>query len=431
MKYIDKWFVFFFAIALFACEKDEIVIEKENPQTAPIEEKLSLKQKVYEVMHEWYLWNDELPAIDTNDFESATELLAAMKKDPIDRWSYIEKEETYDNYFVNGQYEGYGLSMVFDKDEQLRVAYVYQDSPFFRAGVGRSWIIHKINGKTIKSLREDGTFTKAFDLPTNTFEFIDTSGNTITKSITKSTIGINSVLYKNVYKINDIPVGYLVFNNFLQTSLPELQDAFSYFQQEGIRELILDLRYNGGGRVNMAQYIASNILGTRGAGQDFIQFVYNQDKSAEYNETAMFESPEYALNLNRLIVITSKSTASASELVINSLKPFMDVILIGDDTYGKPVGSFPIKYDGYAINPISFKTVNHDGEGEYFEGIPAHAYVTDDLSHDFGDPEEARLKEALYFLKNGSFSGQTARVRPAEQVETIPLTGFRQEIGAF
>lgn len=429
MKHINKWFIFFFAIALFACEKDDIVIEKEIPQE-PVEEKLSLKQKVYEVMHEWYFWNDELPALDTNDFETAIDLLEAMKKKPLDKWSYIEKEEDYDNYFEKGQYEGYGFSMVFDKDEQLRVAYVYQDSPFFRAGVGRSWIIKKINGQSIKSLLDEGSFDEAFNNSTNTFEFTDDNGNPITKSITKSTIGINSVLHKDVFKIDGTPVGYLVFNNFLQTSLPELQDAFSHFQQENIKELILDLRYNGGGRVNMAQYIATNILGAGGVGQDFIQFVYNKDKASE-NQTAKFGSPEYPLNLNRLIVITSKGTASASELVVNSLKPFMDVILIGDDTYGKPVGSFAIKYEGYAVSPISFKIVNQNGEGEYFDGIQANAYVTDDLAHDFGDPEEARLKESLYFIKNGSFSGQTARVRSVEKVRTIPLTGFRQEIGAF
>lgn len=428
MKYIHQLFIVFFIVALAACEKDDILNEKEVPQ---LEEQSALKQKVYDVMHEWYLWNDELPAIDMNTFETASELLEAMKKKPVDKWSYIEKEEDYDNYFENGQYEGYGFSMVWDTDEKLKVAYVYEDSPFFRAGVGRAWVINKINGNSVNALLDEGTFDEAFGNATNTFEFTDGSGNTVSKTITKSTIGINSVLYKNVFSIDDQPVGYLVFNNFLQTSLAELQESFSYFQQEGIQDLILDLRYNGGGRVNMARYITTNILGTRSAGQEFIRFIYNQDKAAEHNVVDKFDAPEYPLNLNRLIVITSKGTASASELVINSLKPFIDVVLIGDDTYGKPVGSFPIKYSGYAINPISFKIVNQNGEGEYFEGIQADAYVTDDLSHDFGDYEEARLKEALYFIQNGSFSGQIARMRPAKQVKPVPMSGFRQEIGAF
>lgn len=421
---INKWFIFLFTLALFACEKDSI--EKEITV-----EELNLKQKVYEVMHEWYLWNDELPALDINDFETANDLLAAMKKSPIDKWSYIEKEEDYDNYFENGQYEGYGFRMVFDVNEQLRVGFVYEDSPFFRAGIRRSWVIKKINGKSVQSLVDEGTFDEAFDNATNIFEFVDANGNTVTKSITKSTIGINSVLYKNVFNVDGVAVGYLVFNNFLQTSLPELQEVFGDFQQEDIKELVLDLRYNGGGRVSIAQYIATNILGNQGQGQDFIQFIYNKDKSAENNEVVKFGSPEYPLNLNRLVVITSKGTASASELVINSLKPFIDVVLIGDDTYGKPVGSFAIKYEGHAISPISFKIANHNGEGEYFEGIQANAYVMDDLSHDFGYLEEARLKEALYFIQHGTFSGQTARTSPAEKIRTIPLHGFRQEIGAF
>lgn len=429
MNRLNKWLLFLFAAFLFACEKDIVEIKKELPQESA-EPTVSLKEKVLDVMQEWYLWNNELPEVNIDDYESPHDLLEALKKKPADKWSYIEKEEDYDNYFEKGQYEGYGFRMVFDDKDQLKVAFVYEDSPFFRAGIARAWTISKINGTSVQSLVDAGTFGKAFDNTSNTFEFIDPQGNTVTKSISKSTIGINSVLYKNVYDIDGVKVGYLVFNNFLNTSLPELQDAFSYFKQEGIRELILDLRYNGGGRVSMAEYIASNVIGNRGNGHDFIQYIFNQDK-LDNNEAVQFETPEHPLELNRLITITSGNTASASELVINGLKPFMDVVLIGNDTYGKPVGSFPIRHDGYAISPISFKIANENGEGEYFDGLKANAYIEDDLAHDFGSSEEARLKEALYFIRNGAFSGPNARIKPAEKVRKIQLSGFRQEIGAF
>lgn len=113
-----------------------------------------------------------------------------------------------------------------------------------------------------------------------------------------------------------------------------------------------------------------------------------------------------SLNLNRIVFIVSPSTASASELLINSLNPVMEVKLIGDRrTYGKPVGFFPISVFEYNIYPVSFKTVNSLGKADFYQGFPVHRQVADDLGHDFGDPQEACLKEALTYLTTGSFSG--------------------------
>ncbi len=399
---------------------------------------LNLSQQVYTYMHEWYLWNEDIPAIDTTglyqqgSLDTAVALMNTLRKkeNPTDRWSYIEKSSTYNEYFNKGQYEGYGLRMGVDADNQLRVAYVFTDAPFYRAGVGRSWIIKAINGKSAVGLLEDNTLSQELENSTNTFDFVDPQGNTSTQSITKSKVGINSVLYKNVYEVDGKKVGYLVFNNFLATSIPELRQAFQFFEQQDIADLILDLRYNGGGRVNIAQYIASNLLGSKGAGQPFVKFLYNNRQSAE-NETILFIKPEYTFNLNRLLVIASDGTASSSELVINGLKPFMDVILIGNHTYGKPVGSRPDTYGEYTVSLINFKTVNQLDQGDYYEGLPADALVPDDLTRDFGNPEERRLKEALYYIANGSFSGEIARYGIPDKKITIPLTGFRQEIGTY
>ncbi|MGD1894133.1 MAG: S41 family peptidase [Cyclobacteriaceae bacterium] len=225
-------------------------------------------------------------------------------------------------------------------------------------------------------------------------------------------------------------VGYLVFNSFLATSIDELKPVFREFKEEGIQELILDLRYNGGGRVNVAEYMAANIVGSRGAGRNFIEYIFNEQQS-EQNQFVPFNSPEYSLDLDRLITITSKSTASASELVINGLRPFMDVVVIGDNTHGKPVGSFPFRFGGYAISPISFKIANDDGEGEYFEGFRPDSYISDDLNHKFGDLREARLREALNFIETGIFLGETARRERLDTDQRIEWSGFRLEIGAY
>jgi len=179
--------------------------------------------------------------------------------------------------------------------------------------------------------------------------------------------------------------------------------------------------------------LASNIIGPAGIGKNFIEYVHNEDKTA-YNQSHTFIEAELPLNLTRLIVIATESTASASELIINGLKPFMDIILVGDDTHGKPVGSYSFndRDKKYAINPITFAITNEDGEGYYFDGLKADVYVPDGLARDFGDPEESQLKEVLYYIEHGSFSISGARqTLPAPSRKSLAYEGIYQITGAY
>jgi hypothetical protein len=134
------------------------------------------------------------------------------------------------------------------------------------------------------------------------------------------------------------------------------------------------------------------------------------DKYAQFDETMKFEK-KGTLNLNRLFVIVSQNTASASELLINSLKPYMNVQLIGPSrTHGKPVGFFPIPVFDWYIFPVSFRTVNKNGEGNYFDGMALNSQVMDGLDKSWGDVQENCLASALHFIKNGSYARVSARV---------------------
>ncbi|MGB3587602.1 MAG: S41 family peptidase [Tunicatimonas sp.] len=425
LKFKYNWIVTLLIVPLlWSCQEDEEVV---TPPITDIE--VSLVDTTFQIMREWYLWNAEMPNVNPDDFETADALIDALRN-PLDKWSYIEEEEAYDNFFNNAQYEGYGFRWGLDEQDQLRIAFTYRDSPFGKLGVDRSWIINKINGKSMSSILANDGVTKEIAESTNTFELIDDQGNIITETLTKATIGINTVLHHQIFDVSGTKVGYLVFNSFLATSIDELKPIFQEFNQAGIDELVLDLRYNGGGRVNVAEYMAANIAGNRASGRNFIEYIFNE-LQPEQNQDVTFNQPDYPLDLDRLIAITSKSTASASELVINGLAPFMDVVVIGENTHGKPVGSFPFKFGGYAINPISFKIANDNGEGEYFRGFAPDAFVPDDLAHKFGDPLEARLQEALYFIENGLFLNGTARLEPSVAKHQIEWTGFRREIGAY
>lgn len=433
-KYLSYILVLLLAVGAWSCQEDE---EGVNPQLpAPVANtSTELRDTTFRIMQEWYLWNDKMPNVNPADYGSADELLDALRFER-DKWSYITEEKEYDDYFKRGEYQGYGYGPAFDEAGKLRVSLIYQDSPFGRAGVERGWIISKINGLPITQSNYSNDLLEA---PANTFEFLTSAGYVVTETLTKTTVGINTVLEHQVLQADGRPVGYLAFNGFIEKSFDELKPAFEEFQRAKITDLVLDLRYNGGGRIDVAEYIATNLIGTRGTDRVFAQDSYNStiqreidaDPEALAFTTRKFAAPEFPLDLNRLVVIASGRTASASELLINGLRPFMDVLIVGENTYGKPVGSRPFRYGGYAISPIILKIVNDRGEGEYYEGFEPDALVADDLSRNFGDPEEARLKEALYFIQTGVFSDENARPMPFTAEKPIEFSGFQREIGTL
>lgn len=129
---------------------------------------------------------------------------------------------------------------------------------------------------------------------------------------------------------------------------------------------------------------------------------YEKESFAEASNTQNFENTGN-LNISRVFFIVSKSTASASELLINNLKPYMDVKLIGDTTYGKPVGFFPVDIFNYSIYPISFKTVNSVGNADYYSGFAPDKLSPDGVSKNCGDITEPSLASALTYISTGSF----------------------------
>jgi carboxyl-terminal processing protease len=220
-------------------------------------------------------------------------------------------------------------------------------------------------------------------------------------------------------------------------STAALSAAFGRFAEAGVDELVLDMRYNGGGLLSVAQHLGGLIGGAGTSGQPFVRFVHN-DKQSARNSTLTFPQPANALGVSRLVVIATRSSASASELVINALRPFMEVVVVGERTYGKPVGQYGFDFCDKTLFPVAFSTKNARDEGDYFGGIPADCAAPDDYAHAFGDPSEGSLSAALGFIATGRCDGVASARARAQALRRPPLEmqphrgdGWRELVGAF
>jgi carboxyl-terminal processing protease len=396
-----------------SCRKDTVIQENED---------------FYLLMDEWYFWYEEIPDVNPSSYSSPYELLEALRHQPLDRWSYITSWQEFEAWYKESKFIGYGFGSGWDQNARLRISFIYNSTDLYQAGVRRGWLIERINGTPVRPGASINQMLGANEVGvTNTIVFIDPEGAEIEVTAAKMEIIMNSVLHREVLESGGRKIGYLVFQNFTTPSIKELDEAFELFNSEGIDDLILDLRYNGGGQTSVANYLASFIGGQQLKGEPFAKYIYNNKKP---DHTDLFNPPANSLNLLRLFAITTGRTASASEMVINGLRPFMDVHIVGTDTYGKPMGQNVWEWEGkYAFAPVTFKYANANDFGDFFDGLPADAFANDDITRAFGDPLEASLQEALHYIETGTSSMQPKRksllVQPWQQ-----MTGLRQEIGA-
>jgi len=369
-------------------------------------------------MTDIYLWYREIPNVDPVRFDSPEAYLDAIRYRPLDNtFSYITDRASNAAFYSDSQYIGFGLSTSIAGSE-MRVLQVFGDSPAQEAGLARGHVIVSINGRSIADLIATGDIDGAFGPPEigvqASIVFRNQSGARTEVSMTKRLVTIPTVSLTRVYDVGGRKVGYIFFRNFVQPSIAALDDSFNALIEAGASELVLDLRYNGGGLVSVAQHLASLIGGKLTEGQPFGEYFHN-DKNAFRNRVIRFEAKPNALRLDRLVVITTRSSASSSELIINSLRPFIPVLIVGDRTYGKPVGQYQYEFCDKVLAPVSFTIRNAQGEGNYFEGFAPTCAADDDVGRQLGDSLEASLREALTLIHTGACSTASAATAMARR----------------
>ncbi|GAB3934376.1 S41 family peptidase [Larkinella terrae] len=417
---------------------------------------------ILENMREYYYWNDKIPAspdltlAPSDFFDSLLYSFDATQRPDGDRFSWIEENADELSASLSGESTTTGMEFTLYLRSQgstnviAQVLYVLPNSPAAAAGFKRGDIISKVNGQTIttsnyNSLLYSGGTSYSFGLAeVQNSALVDTDKSI---SVTATTFQANPVFMDSVYSVSGKTVGYLVYNQFVpapnNSNGSEYDDQidaiFSNFKAKGVNELVLDLRYNPGGytssSANLASLIGKNVDQTKVYFREEWNSSLTPYLKQEYGDEFFLQrfvnkSQNIGGNLQRVFVLTTEGTASASELIINGLRPYMTVTTIGTTTYGKNVGSITIVDDSgkikWGMQPIVFKSFNSLGQSDYSTGFTPNVEVQEPINLlPLGDVNEALLNEALFQI-TGS---RTARRAAVENHLTSLGSSFQRKAG--
>jgi C-terminal processing protease CtpA/Prc len=461
-------------ILFTGCRKEEVPVI--------IPEATDVNKFVFNALRDYYLWNAMNTNLTSEKYTNKDSLNVFLNKysDPqvlftsllykykeIDKWSFlVDNSKTIDNWIAGiSETMGYDfmLGRIGTSDNLFGfVRYVYKGSPAEKAGVKRGDIFIKINNQQITVSNYQ---TLLFTNKTYTMGYATIANQTISpssKTITMTAIEMqeNPIEMDTVFTFNNQKVGYLVYNGFNAEFDIQLNDVFRKFKDAKIEQLILDLRYNGGGSVQTSVYLASMIYGTdiskvfatsryNSGLQNYYTQQYGASSLNDYFTPTIDQTDKHgagqinSLNLRKVYIIVSDNTASASELLINGLRPYMNVKVIGINTEGKYTGSATIKdWDdkgvvnpnhSYAMQPIIVKYSNSAGVSDYVNGLTPDIKAEEDIANllPFGDPNETLLSYALADIKGisvTSMSLKSARIGLTKFADSQDFKPFAKEM---
>lgn len=432
---------FIIAIALFigistffSCQDDLDDIE--------VPSRLQVNDFIWKGLNLYYYWQQDVPNLADDrfsgqaelntflqDYSSPENLFQSLRFEPgqTDRFSVIYSDYTVLEGVLNGITTNNGVDFqLIRKSEGSNdvigwVRYIIPNSNASTKDIHRGDIFYAVDGV---SLNIDNYRTllgsQNYILNLANYDNGNFTPNGESVALTKTQLTENPILISQVYDYAPKKIGYLMYNGFYNEYDNQLNAVFSQFQAQGVTDLILDLRYNGGGSVQTATYLASMITGQfngqvfakqqwNAKVEDFFSQNDSEDLINRFTNSISGGGAINSLNLSTVYVLTTENTASASELVINGLKPHINVVQIGEKTIGKNVGSITL-YDSpnfkrsgrstrhkYAMQPICFKVVNSDGFGEYQNGIVPTIILAENLGNlgQLGDVNEPYLSTAI------------------------------------
>ena len=396
----------------------------------------TLKRAILDVMQETYFWNNSIPlTFDATKFETALDVLEALKFKPNDEFSELLPNNIFESRIIQGKASDVGINVAHDERKKLYVAYVLKGSPADLAGVKRGWEILKINSTLIP---------ENYDLKLATANLVGMVGKTfninfqvaeetfVSKNMEAAEYKVNPVLHEQVFTVDStgkekdkkVKVGYWAYQNFIATDglLPkrsaEVQKSMEDFQNQGIQELIIDLRYSFGGEVEVVERLCNYIVPAEHNGK-LMYTLKNNSKQTKYDRTVPFGKAG-SITLNKVIILTSKQTKGPAEFIMNVMEPYLKVVQIGESTSGMPVGLERIGTTGNSnfskfnveLLAVKYILTNSTGITNYWDGFPksfpatptkkaGYAYVSapDNPRLNWGNTKDPQLVAAINYIK--------------------------------
>lgn len=440
--------LFLFSVSFISCNRDDD--EGPNPNNEVIELSNKINGFIFTGLYNYYLWKKEVPKLTDSywsfstqaEFENAYNSFISgtndhelffndllYKKDEVDKFSMIVDDYEVLENTLDGITLSMGYNFILYKYSNSNnifgvVLYVLKNSPACAKGLKRGDLFTSVDGELLNVDNYQDLLTKE----TYTLTLADISNGSIVPnnqriSMTAIQIAENPVFLDSIYSVSNKKIGYLIYNGFYSDYDIELNNVFKNFKDNNINELILDLRYNPGGSVQSSTYLASMIYGPK-TDEIYLKKVYNEgfqeyltsEYGADYllvkftdrilNEDSTFTTIN-SLNLSKVYIITTNLSASASEAVVNGLRPHMTVKTIGTTTYGKYVGSITLKdYDEngvlnskhrWAMQPIVSKISNSADVSDYYNGLVPDIKIEETITNlsVLGNIYEPLLKTAI------------------------------------
>ena len=390
-------------------------------------------------------------------------LVAPARAQRRDRYfTHITSIAQENAFFNSGSTAGFGVRLSNDAAaRRLFIAEAFEGAPALAAGLDRGTEILAI-GTTEANLRNVSDIFAAEGQAgvsnalgpstagtTRVLRISDASGTRVV-SVTKAEFSIPPVSPRYGARIIDDGgrrIGYVNLRTFINTAEAPLRQAFSDFRTQGITQVIVDYRYNGGGLVSIAE-LMGNLLGGNRTTSDVFSFTTFRPEKAQFNSQRNFQPQPQSIASMKIAFIGTGATASASELVANSFIPYLGVNagLIGSNTFGKPVGQIAVDRAACddRLRVVAFKTENADRQGEYFDGLATVMKATcsapDDLGRQLGDPQEGSIRQSLDYIAGRSCTPistglSTLSTGGSDRMEMLvpeqPTTAQREVPGTF
>lgn len=414
----------FLLAALFvvsSCKKDPIPTPDEKEEAPALVQKVN--KFIKDGMEDVYLWYNELPSIDIRyEFDSKEYFDKLLYTE--DKWSFLTDDiQALENSF-SGIEESYGWSLAFGRFSNTNnifaiVEFVYPGTPADEAGIKRGDIIVMMNNADItdenyRDLLNSKNITVSLGI-------LGDSGISVGSSVSMAAkiLNLDPVVFTNIIEHGGHKIGYLFYAQYISEFNESLDSVFSYFQEQQITDLVVDLRYNPGGRTSAAQHLCSSIapLDVVNANSTLVTFQWNDKYMSYWQQNNV--SDQLGINftnqvpvkmgLNKVYFLTASGTASASELTITGLNPYMEVVTVGESTYGKYTASITLKpedfyekgyyeeIDNWGLQPIVIRYANSLGVTDFKDGFAPNIPVDDDLfaTLPLGQKTEPMLKAAI------------------------------------